>query len=164
MLGALIILITLAVDPFSQASVGYYSCRRPAPSLASIPRTNSWYDRAQVHIDPLTAMIGAPMQLALYLGFFQPPANSSVSIEVSCTTGNCTFPGEDSASFSTLSMCHTCEDVTRYAVKNTSEMGTPQYTLPSGLAATGYNVFNTSAISVLNLPDGVWRDTTFLGW
>ena len=61
-------------------------------------------------------------------------------------------------------MCHTCEDLTSYAVKNTSEMGTPQYTLPSGLAATGYNVFNTSAISVLNLPDGVWRDTTFLGW
>ncbi|KAF7193286.1 hypothetical protein HII31_05380 [Pseudocercospora fuligena] len=164
MLGALIILITLAVDPFSQASVGYYSCRRSAPSLASISRTNSWYDRAQVHIDPLTAMIGAPMQLALYLGFFQPPANSSVSIDVSCVTGNCTFPSDHGASFSTLSMCYTCEDLTRYAVKNSSEMGTLQYTLPSGLAATGYNVFNTSAVSVLNLPDGVWRDTTFLGW
>ncbi|KAJ2971298.1 hypothetical protein NQ176_g7760 [Zarea fungicola] len=56
------------------------------------------------------------MQIALYTGMAQPPANSSLSIaqDVTCPSANCTFPSEDGgpASFTTLTMCHSCRDVT----------------------------------------------------
>lgn len=53
------------------------------------------------------------MQFAILAGVYSPPANSSVSTDVTCSTGNCTFP----VPFTTLDMCHSCSDISNQVMK-----------------------------------------------
>lgn len=109
-------MITLAIDPFTQASVDFYSCLRPSVSPASIPRAGAYttigaflgYDEASVDI---------PMLSAIYLGYLAPPDNTSTSVEVTCGTGNCTFPSDEGATFTTTTMCYECQDLTDRVIK-----------------------------------------------
>ena len=80
-------------------------------SKASVPRFNNY---AIAQSDATVASLTTAMQLAVYTGLYARPTNSSESIRstIVCPTGNCTFPVESGASFDTLTMCHTCRDVT----------------------------------------------------
>lgn len=60
------------------------------------------------------------MQFAILKGFYAPPTNSSQSMAnfVQCPTGNRTFPTQDNVSFSTLTMCHSCKDISSSIVSH----------------------------------------------
>lgn len=75
------------------------------------------------------------MALAVYTGLMDPPANNSVSIPVDCPTGNCTFPHDNGATFSSLGVCHACRDISDQITNITFlDQGRTQHnvTLPSG--------------------------------
>ncbi len=118
--GAAIALLALITEPFSQAAVAIGTCERVMPGEASIPRFNN-YAIAQSNAN--IASLTTAMQLAVYTGLYTRPTNSSESIRstVVCPTGNCTFPVQNGASFDTLTICHTCRDVTnKLAMSNTT--------------------------------------------
>lgn len=81
------------------------------------------------------------MQLAVYLGLLDPPVNSSVSVVTNCPTGNCTFPSDQGATFSTLSTCHSCLDITNTVVNHP---GTWNFTVLGGPSLTPSILLNTS--------------------
>ena len=110
-LGSLITILALAVDPFSQQILHYNSCARQVRGAgAVIARTNSYsaFDTNTVYYPP---QLDAPMINALYTGMLSPPENASSLVFTSCITGNCTFPSAEGASYSSLAMCHGCEDI-----------------------------------------------------
>lgn len=110
--GALIALVTLVTEPFSQASVSIGLCQRVQLGTAMIPRHNNYIE--SLHTGAGSADPSMSMQLAVLTGLYSPPANSSQSISssVTCPTGNCTFSQDEEISFTTLSMCHSCKDIT----------------------------------------------------
>lgn len=128
----MLLLVALAVDPFSQALVSYYSCLVRSTDRAAIPRANV-YTAYGAHVTAGSETLDAPMQLALYMGVLDPPDNSSASVAVDCRTGNCTFPADTGATFTTLSICHTCTNLTSSIIKPD---GMYNWSLPSGQALT----------------------------
>ncbi|GJN70634.1 hypothetical protein PLICBS_004692 [Purpureocillium lilacinum] len=126
--GAVLLLLALAVDPFSQALISYYSCLVRSTDRAAIPRVN-FYTATGAHVGAGSEALDAPMQLALYLGVLDPPDNSSASVVVDCRTGNCTFPADTGATFTTLSICHTCTNLTSSIIK---PAGMYNWSLPGG--------------------------------
>lgn len=103
-LGAGLILLTLAVDPFTQQLVRYYDCKQTSTrSNATLPRT-TMFSEAGAHTyagvwPPETAVLGYIDQ-----GLYNP---ADIKTPFTCVTGNCTF---DSL-YSTLGFCATCEDM-----------------------------------------------------
>lgn len=145
-LGAIIVLVALAVDPFSQATVDYRSCltKSLTTSLreAAIPRATR-YNAFGSHQSVSQQSLDGPMQLAIYLGLLDPPANSSASVAANCPTGNCTFPSDQGATFSTLSMCHSCLDLSD-TVTNHSFIW--NFSMPGGLSLTAPTLLNTTLV------------------
>lgn len=73
------------------------------------------------------------MQASMYMGLVKPPENSSVAVETFCSTGNCTFKADDTgAVFKTLSICHSCRDISYSIIADNSS----QHSLPSGAVTT----------------------------
>lgn len=105
------------------------------------------------------------MQIAIYLGLVQPPANSSRSVEVTCTSGNCTFPADEGATFTTLTMCHACKDITGTVMLEKDE-SMRSYSLPSGIRVHTSAVFNTTTVNngweQPSHPNGPWFRTSML--
>ncbi|OAA60178.1 hypothetical protein LEL_10801 [Akanthomyces lecanii RCEF 1005] len=114
--GAAVFLLTLITDPFFQAAVQVNVCYRNATELASIPRLNN-YDHNGGWVTHMTYKLDSDMVIAIMQGLLSTPQNSSVRIApfVTCPTGNCTFPDIHDVSFSTLDMCHSCEDLSDLA-------------------------------------------------
>lgn len=106
------------------------------------------------------------MSVAINQGFLNPPANSSVSIPVSCATGNCTFPSDEGTTFTTLSMSHVCVDLSADAIRwdNTSSSGAYPYTLPNGLKIGHNELFNISTSDIMNGASYPWIKTTLWDW
>lgn len=110
------------------------------------------------------------MQLASYIGALNPPRNSSASIPVTCTTGNCTFPTDGNATFNSLTLCSKTWDAT-------DEIETkPPTNISHWVFSLGYDntieqgapfLFNTSST---RLPDtsrkdsggNIWNTTSLL--
>lgn len=119
-LGAFITLLTLAVDPFSQASVSIGLCNRNLPHSASIPRSMNY--STYVRTGPGTGYPVSSMQFAILTGLFSPAPNSSIAMSnaVQCPTGNCTFgTPESNIAFSSLTMCHSCRDISGSIINDT---------------------------------------------
>ncbi|EKG16900.1 hypothetical protein MPH_05881 [Macrophomina phaseolina MS6] len=169
-LGAFITIAALAVDPFSQQVLQYYDCLEPvAGSIARIPKTNR-YSTGGMHTGAGSATLDGPTQVAIYMGLLNPPANSSASVSVDCSTGNCTFPADSGATFSTLGMCHSCTDISDTVSVNDTKVPV-NYTLESGswvgrellasvLAQTSKSyepLFDFEAL-MLNYPDNCTAD------
>ncbi len=175
--GAFLALVSLAVDPFSQASVSVVTCQRVVPTPAMVPRANI-YSANGGHIGAASNELDAPMQVAFALGTMQPPANSSRSIgaDVIRPSTNCTFPSTipDGASFMTLTMCHSCLDVTPSLVRLGNDTryllpfpnGRGNITMKPGVP--GVVPLNLSAGSILwgpngnTFPDGPWKQTSLV--
>ncbi|KAM3552718.1 hypothetical protein ARSEF4850_007249 [Beauveria asiatica] len=109
--GAALALIILAADPFAQATISLYSCPRGGLEIASIPRANNFTAKREKYSYVVYNTFDISMQLASYRGVLEPPANSSASVSVSCTTGNCTFPEDNGATFTSLTMCAQTWDI-----------------------------------------------------
>ncbi|KAK2610150.1 hypothetical protein N8I77_003603 [Diaporthe amygdali] len=165
-LGAGLILLTLAVDPFTQQLVRYYDCKQTSTkSNATLPRS-MMYSEAGAHTSagiwpPATAVLGYIDQ-----GLYNP---ADIRTPFTCDSGNCTFDNF----FSTLGFCSTCEDMSsQLTIQNVSVPSTVfnvtsnstvfttwvNTTLPSGsYAATGSSTTTESWLALNQTADG-WTD------
>jgi hypothetical protein len=110
-LGALIVVVGIAIDPFIQQLVHYTDCFGDVAgnsSIATMPRTN-FYDIPMYGISSLDVLFhlssrpAIDVQTAVVSGFLSPPAN----VGVQCLTGNCTYGNE----YGTIGFCSVCEDL-----------------------------------------------------
>ncbi|KAI0549875.1 hypothetical protein F4679DRAFT_544965 [Xylaria curta] len=106
---ALLIVLTVAVDPFTQQVVVYTDCPHiSADEYSLVARTNDY--RAS---GPITYQgaglwsLDSPMAVAINTGMINPPQHISSLIATDCKSGNCTF-GE----LASVGLCRSCEDIT----------------------------------------------------
>ncbi|KAI3393044.1 hypothetical protein diail_4783 [Diaporthe ilicicola] len=167
-LGAGLILLTLAVDPFTQQLVRYYDCQQNSTSSTGTLPRSTMYSEAGAHTSagiwpPATAVLGYIDQ-----GLYNP---ADIKTPFTCDSGNCTFDNL----YSTLGFCATCEDVSsQLKFENVSvpsiifngnsnstetiENTWVNTTLPSGsYAATGSTTTTESWLSLNKTADG-WID------
>ena len=139
-IGATIILLAIAVDPFAQQIVRYYTCTgalETAPAV--IPRVNSYVDPQFFHDGAGSEVLGIGTQAAVQAGLFAP---ATISIPYNCATGNCSFPNE----YHSLGYCSSCTDISEHVkVVNRSvptgantTFTTLGFELPSGLFSSLY--------------------------
>ncbi|KAL2065319.1 hypothetical protein VTL71DRAFT_2988 [Oculimacula yallundae] len=107
-LGALVTVVTIAVDPFVQQTIRFYSCSYiEMDSLASVPISQSYAPKQNL-FDPLeVGMIGA-----IYDGLLNQYFNGSTVVST-CPTGNCTFP----IKYTTFGVCNSCTNLA-YDIQN----------------------------------------------
>ncbi|KAK2626365.1 hypothetical protein QTJ16_004627 [Diplocarpon rosae] len=107
-LGALVTIVTIAVDPFVQQTIRFYSCSYVEVKYkASIPIARSYTPQQNI-LSPIKAgMVGA-----IYQGLTQPTFNGSFGSSF-CPTGNCTFP----IKYTTFGVCNACTNVI-YDIRN----------------------------------------------
>lgn len=115
-LGAIIAILMLITEPFSQAAANIAMCERVDVGKASIPRFSSFAESQRVM--QVWWEMTQGFQLAAYQGLYDTHKNTSVLMEphINCATGNCTF--SQPTSLQTLSMCYSCRDVTNKVVFN----------------------------------------------
>jgi hypothetical protein len=139
-LGAVTVILAIAVEPFSQAALDYYSCPQlVSQGTARIPISN-YFEPSLETIRSSSRVLDVESQISIYKGLLDPAANSSSSMagKVDCITGNCTFPQDSNgAVFATLAMCSACTDITAH-LNRTEKKGRRNeteaivYSLPSG--------------------------------
>jgi hypothetical protein len=121
--GALLTIIALTIDPFSQQIVRYYTCSRVDTRLvAYIPRSNNYTNRGLM-TRPLNAELDTTMAGVIYMGLLASPANENAILDFVCTTGNCTFPTDRGASITTLGMCWHVWDISDTIRRNETYPG-----------------------------------------
>lgn len=123
-LGALVTIIAMATDPFTQQVIEYRYCSiKTRDFAASIARTNNYtYDDNFVD-----ARLTKAMSAALYTGLIIPPANASSGIRIDCPSGNCTFLATSGGiSYVSLSMCSSCTNISNEIIAEFES-----YTLPA---------------------------------
>ncbi|KAL5320299.1 hypothetical protein ACEPPN_011100 [Leptodophora sp. 'Broadleaf-Isolate-01'] len=64
------------------------------------------------------------------MGTIDPPMNPSSNIDFDCSTGNCTFPAIQNATFSTLGICYSVLDLASHIRPNITQNITVGYWLP----------------------------------
>ncbi|KAL2287106.1 hypothetical protein FJTKL_06109 [Diaporthe vaccinii] len=132
-LGALIILLDVAVDPFSQQLVQlrqdlvYNEDRETILSDAGRYSKGSWFRQQLLYLDPtavdpnttlVTADADFSMQSAILFGLDQPLKNVVQQGAFNCPTGNCTWPEYES-----LAICNSCVDITDKLERHTTNSG-----------------------------------------
>lgn len=94
------------------------------------------------------------LQAAIYKGFLDPPSNPSSSVPVACSTGNCTFPQDNSTSYQSLGLCSSCIDITNrtqpFNVSFGSKGNQWNSSLPNGLTIGSFPP-NNDGPTVLNM-------------
>lgn len=110
-IGALLTIVAMAVDPFTQQVLQFYSCSRVVEGeLATVPFSNNYTAGWASGND--SSQVDPQMQSAMYIGLLDPHANTSAALKFECRTGNCTFPStEDGATFMSLALESRCTDV-----------------------------------------------------
>ncbi|KAK7976798.1 hypothetical protein PG989_015261 [Apiospora arundinis] len=108
-LGALLVILTLVLDPFTQQLIRYYDCRQVSTKEgAKLPRSTKYCEIGWVdHKTGVVMEIPVPLLGFINQGLFNP---EDVKTPVVCATGNCTFDRQ----FSTLGFCSTCEDMSSH--------------------------------------------------
>lgn len=108
-LGALLTMSAMTIDPFTQQIIQFYSCSTVAKSeIAMVPYSNNYTMRPVSDSLPLDLQL----QIAMYIGQLIPPANVSAALEFECRTGNCTFPSADGGgTFQSLALESRCTDL-----------------------------------------------------
>ena len=174
-IGALIVIAALAVDPFAQQIVRYYTCigdLETAPAV--IPRANLYQDPQFFHNGAASEALGIGTQAAVQAGLFSPAA---ISTPYNCATGNCSFPNE----YHSLGYCSSCTDISEHVKvvnRSVSTYGNSTFTttgfeLPSGLfsslneggamimgqdQSTSYNSFSSTFDLLLGLSNGTKQE------
>lgn len=181
-MGALLVLALVAAEPFSQASVMVAMCGRVHENAAWIPRA-SMFTGSQT-LERGSVMMNSTFQLAAYQALYDDYRSTPELMQplVNCPTGNCTFP--QPVSIQTLSMCHSCRDITDKISGLPSDLNNPPEDMT--LSIKGYTesfqartllplVTNCSSSGVLGQsedpdaigarwPDGVWNDTSLVSF
>ena len=139
-IGAVIVILALATEPFAQQIIRYYECPVPKPyAPAHIPRTNYYNGAGGEHIGAMTGNLMPEVQNAILGGIFNPSPDPGAR----CMGGNCTFHEP----YSSVAYCSACKDISNdMKFKNVTwtymNEGTPVPTwnltsvLPGGLNVT----------------------------
>ncbi|KAI0198824.1 hypothetical protein F4808DRAFT_472493 [Astrocystis sublimbata] len=132
---ALVIVLTVAVDPFLQQIIAYVDCQQISPDVQStIARTNN-YNRTAGHLSAADSLIDAAMAVAMNTGMVNPPPHIPSLISTECQSGNCTFPN-----FMTVGACHSCENLSSQVRNITMDTGYGQnWTLPGSPSMDYYS-------------------------
>lgn len=111
-LGALMVVLSLAVDPFAQQIIRYKDCAVTIPGSATLPRANS-FGGDGLRIGQLSQSISPGEQKAINAGMLNPSPHTWFD----CPSGNCTWLAE----YSTTAWCSSCQDISdQLIVTNTS--------------------------------------------
>ncbi|KAI0912578.1 hypothetical protein F4823DRAFT_581206 [Ustulina deusta] len=145
---AVLTILAAVLDPFSQQLVGIIDCTRESDiSTASVARTNAYYANGG-HTGPLDSEIDSPMAVAINIGLVNPPNHIPSLVSTTCPSGNCTF-----GTFSSVAVCHSCDDISSQIKNFTEPTGYYNYSLPAT------NVDNEQ-FSALQLAFGVLLNTS----
>ncbi|ETS86316.1 hypothetical protein PFICI_00144 [Pestalotiopsis fici W106-1] len=137
-LGAALIIMILAMDPFIQQLIQFYDCKMISTTTnATLPRS-MLYEEAGQHISPNSYPPATPVLGFVDQGLYNP---QDIKTPFICATGNCTFDN----TYSTLGFCATCEDMN-------SQMRIFNVT-------TGYDTFTNAAGETVLVPK-VMTNTT----
>ncbi|KAI1144214.1 hypothetical protein F5Y05DRAFT_21474 [Hypoxylon sp. FL0543] len=137
-LGAIMMILSLLVVPFTQQIVQFYPCTFPDAKLnASIPKTNYAHAGVSHHIGAALSSIDPKVQALMNLGIYD---DEPQQVSPNCQTGNCTFDEV----YHTCGWCAACEDISDQLeiIAAGGEYG-PNFTLPSSnlSAAAGDRTF-----------------------
>ena len=142
-LGALIILLSLAMDPFFQQLVSYPLESRTLDFSPAQQSQASLYKASHYDERTATDRIGFPsaeraMQQAVYGSLFLGSQKTTTAV---CSSGNCTWP-----LFHSLGICNQCKDVSSLIVKGSEP--NPDWTI-----AHEHTALHTQAY--YSLPNGL---------
>jgi hypothetical protein len=128
-LGLLVIVIAVAVDPFTQQIIHYYESATlsTVAGNATLPRT-SQYNIGGVHIAAGLSSIDHGMLGAILGGFWTPSTVSNTVPVSNCLTGNCTF----TEPYNSIGMCSSCTDLSNKVSGFCNSNALCNYTLPTG--------------------------------
>jgi hypothetical protein len=146
LLAALVVLLSLAIGPFTQQAIKNVSCEKPvlvhvagasdfSPSSAQIPIARQVLSTAATRYGAGLFSIDSDVKGAIINGLADPSGNLS-AVSAVCNSGNCTF-----SEYSSSGMCRSCSDVTSLVSEITlsvdssdSSMIASNLTLPNGLS------------------------------
>ncbi|KAK5629453.1 hypothetical protein RRF57_005168 [Xylaria bambusicola] len=124
-IAALLTILVAVADPFSQQIIGIVPCILQMDVLtASVSRTNT-YVATGGHTGALESEVDSPMAVAINTGLVSPPDRITSLVSTTCESGNCTF-----GQFSSLAVCHSCNEITPQIVNLTRARGPWNYSLP----------------------------------
>ncbi|KAI4869416.1 hypothetical protein F4820DRAFT_455779 [Hypoxylon rubiginosum] len=150
-IGAVMMILTLLLVPFTQQIVQFYSCTVPDPtSNASIPKTNYASAGSSVHIGAGLNSISPEVQATMNSGIYD---SSPKQVTFTCPTGNCTFEGV----YHSMGWCSQCVDVSDQ-IETTTSRGQHNFTLPSS------NLTATAGISTFIMEPFDEGIQAILGW
>lgn len=117
-LGCIIMVLSVAVDPFVQQLVRPVDCSVELlddNAAATLPRTNVFNDEYKENFSTLqsterTESLGKVIEGVLYDAIFNPGQDPPWQ----CSTGNCTFQD----TYGTIGMCYSCQDVSEDVIIN----------------------------------------------
>ncbi|KAL7933972.1 hypothetical protein V8C35DRAFT_280290 [Trichoderma chlorosporum] len=107
--GAVITIVALAIDPFTQQLLSYTGCNTILEgSVAGLPRTNYFQGHGiasgtNIEGGPIDKTIEPALQAAINAGLFGTP----YTVVPECSSGNCTFLQK----YATLGYCTKCQDI-----------------------------------------------------
>ncbi|KAF2828783.1 hypothetical protein CC86DRAFT_319841 [Ophiobolus disseminans] len=103
-LGALIIILILFMEPFTQQIVSFYDCVEvDRLETGKIPRTNFYVQETGFNMGGASNVPWA-LRNSINQGLF---ATNKPQLDISCDSGNCTFSG----TYSSLAFCSVCKDI-----------------------------------------------------
>lgn len=128
---ALIAILALVTDPFTQRMVHYVNCTRNSTSLqGDIARTNFYQGSGP---DGVPESYAAP-RVAITTGLVDPPEIASSLVHAKCASGNCTY-----GLFSTLGVCHKCTDISDQ-LQTHPDFDQANFSLPVGSIWIGLDI------------------------
>lgn len=141
-LAAALSAISIATGPFVQQSIGTTTCLRQVPGTATLPFAH-YVPRQGGHCRScMPGALDADAENMLFSALTYPEEANINQIQMSCTTGNCTFPNgdlldgdssNDNATYSTIGLCHRCINTTSLVTyTNDPSSMDHAYTLPTG--------------------------------
>lgn len=142
----------MAVDPFTQQILQFYSCSVVVEGeQTTVPFSNNY---TAGFVDP---DLESQMRSAMYIGLLDPPMNVSAALDFECRTGNCTFPStEDRATFLSLALESRCADKSNDISITVEKHNTTDYTNET-------YVYTTTKASLLDY--GIYlNDTNYYLW
>ncbi|KAI0171952.1 hypothetical protein GGR52DRAFT_448583 [Hypoxylon sp. FL1284] len=149
-LGAFILLLSVAIDPFIQQLLTTTDCNIKLPDeKAMLPRTNSFSLK-----DPQTIPIISPG--SAFDSLTTSISNAETYLPRQCSTGNCTF----SEVYGTLGYCSSCKDLSsNVIITRTNNRGCSSPT-DTSLYCTKLWGINSSLYMGDDIPDEPWLNMT----
>ena len=161
--GALVMLLMLFVDPFTQQVLRYYDCSVVLKgSEASVARTSylDSFGSSSERVFPNLVSVPPNWQDAVNAGIFSPGQKPKFN----CPTGNCTFAN----SYGTMAYCSKCQDVSNsLSIVNQSwpHINTTSAYFAANSTYWGLNTSLPSGTSVVNFNgDPTLNYTTMAGF